>query len=361
MFEMSTEVISRDLLKEMIVKAKERRGFKTRSGEQTYFEIRKNRLPDLQGYVLSRKTPVSNVNGIADCPLDVFFRISEVLKTFVERCGVNYEIDQSGKGFDPEEESDLCLTVRYSIDYGWGIMLSIGSLSVGCKDMLFRADIFRNFVHCVGLSDLVKIRCADSNLYLESETVKSSENFQNSASSKASDIGSCIYWASGGQTCRDDSGIYKGLNFSTLAFYFPEYNDFLVASRKCKEYFCSQGAIVRSELWLSEYSGDYDWLRTFLGSNFPCTDWRLMISGRSKYGIDDLDKMFEETDSLLLPLFVIKDRRVGEINMELGYDKGSLTLNFSTYTEEIDKAEKVIRQIVAELSDGKVVIDEECF
>jgi hypothetical protein len=35
------------------------------------------------------------------------------------------------------------------------------------------------------------------------------------------------------------------------------------------------------------------------------------------------------------------------------------TLHFSTYTEDIDKADKVIRQIVAELSDGKAVINEE--
>jgi hypothetical protein len=359
MFEMSTESISRDLLKEMIAKAKECRGFKTRSEERTYFEIRKNRLPDLQGYVLSRKTPVANVNGIADCPLDVFFRVSEVLKTFVERCGVSYKIDQSGEGFDPEEEFDLELMVRYDSNTGWGIMLSIGALSVGCKNLLFRADIFRNFVQCAGLSDLVKIRCAENNLYLDSETVKCTENFLKSASSKASDIGSCIYWASGGQIFRTDSGIFEAKNFSILAFYFPDYNDFLVASRKCKEHFCSLGSIARSELWMRDYSGDYEELRTFLGSNFPCDDWRLMISGRSKYGIDDLDKMFEETDSLLLPLFVITDQRVGDIDMELGYDKGALTLNFSTHTEEIDKAEKVIRQIVAELSDGKAVINEE--
>jgi hypothetical protein len=110
---------------------------------------------------------------------------------------------------------------------------------------------------------------------------------------------------------------------------------------------------------MRDYSGDYEELRTFLGSNFPCNDWRVMICGRPKYGIDDLDKMFEETDSLLLPLFVIKDRKVGEIYMDLGHDKGMSTLCFSAYTEDIDKADKVIRQIVSELSDGRAVINEE--
>lgn len=240
-------------------------------------------------------------------------------------------------------------------------MLSVGSLSEGNKDLCFRAGLFRSLIQCMGLSESADIRCDGSNLYLESETVKYFENVVAMGKHKASDVGHCIYWASGGCPIRIDDGSMRPMNFSTLSFSHLETDHFLMAAKRCTEHFCSLGPVVQTDLWLSEYDGDYDELRSFLSANFPCTDWRLMISGRSKYGIDDLDKMFEETDSLLLPLFVIKDRRVGEINMELGYDKGSLTLNFSTYTEEIDKAEKVIRQIVAELSDGKVVIDEECF
>ena len=238
-------------------------------------------------------------------------------------------------------------------------MLSVGSLSAGNEDLDFRSVLFRSLVKCANLSESVHIRFEAGELSLESQTVKHVNALSGLASQKASDAGHCIYRVSGGQPHWDHDRSYKPRNFNDLAFYFPTYKDFLAAAKRCTEHFFSLGAVARSELWLNNDDGDYEELRSFLSATFPCNDWRVKILGRPKYDIDDLDKMFEETDSFLLPLFVIKDRRVGEINMELGYDKGSLTLNFSTYTEEIDKAEKVIRQIVAELSDGKAVINEE--
>ena len=352
MFEISTEPLSRDLLKEMLCKAKGRHGYSGRSTELSCFEINKNVLPDLQGYVLAPKKlkPIKDVVGIADCSLDLFLRIAEPLHDHVKGCGVFYAIAQSQTVYNPEEERDLQLIIRHC-EHGWGVGLAVGTLSAGYKDMLFRADLFRSLVRCAGLSESVHIRCEAGELSLESETAKHSHNLAGQASKKASDVGNCIYWMSGANS--------NNKNFSTLEFYFPGYSDFLTAAKRCTGHFFSLGSVVRTRFWLVNYDGDYEELRSFLSANFPCDDWRVMISGRPKYGIDDLDKMFEETDSLLLPLFVIKDRRVGEIDMELDYDKGALTLNFSTYTEEIDTAEKVIRQIVAELSDGKAVINEE--
>jgi hypothetical protein len=77
-----------------------------------------------------------------------------------------------------------------------------------------------------------------------------------------------------------------------------------------------------------------------------------------KYGVDSLDKMLAETESLLLPLFMFKDRRAGEIDVELYHDKGTLTLFFSSAGDDLEVEEKSIRKLVAELSDGQVVIDE---
>ena len=359
MFEMSTETVSRDLLKEMIAKAKARRDFKKRSKELSFFTIKKDVLPDLQGYVLASEVPIASVRGTADCPLEQFLRLAESLKERVESCGVSYEIAQSKTRFDSAKESDLELSIRHNANKGWGVMLNVDTSRPECADMVSRSALFRSLVECAGLSESVEIRCDDGKLYLESETVKSDDNFIESASMKTSDIGRCVYWASGGQVRSYDRGSITLYNFSILAFYFPRFSDFLAASKRCTEYFCSLGKVVCSEFWLNNYDGDYEWLRTFLGTNFPCNDWQVMIDGRPKYDIDDLDKMFEETDSLLLPLFVIKDRKVGEIYMDLGHDNGMSTLCFSAYTEDIDKADKVIRQIVAELSDGKAVINEE--
>jgi hypothetical protein len=358
MFEMSIQTISKELLKEIIDKAKARRDFKERSNEMTCFTIRKDVLPDLQGYVLASETSIAGVTGIADCPLDLFRRLAEPLRDRVLGCGVDYNIAHSNTGYNPEEEMDLLMVFRHG-QYGWGVGLAVGTLSAGDKDLFFRADLFRNLVKCAGLSESVNILLEAGELSLKSETVKYAENLASLTSQKASDVGHCIYWANGGKIRWNNDRSMTTSNFSTLEFYFPAYCDFLTAAKRCMEHFVSLGAVTRTIFWLVDYDGDYEELRSFLSINFPCDDWRVKLLGRPKYGIEDLDKMFEETDSLLLPLFVIKDRKVGEINVELYHSKGVPTLHFSTYTEDIDKADKVIRQIVTELSDGKAVINEE--
>jgi len=362
MFEMSTEAISKELLKEMIAKANARRDFHERPDEFNLFTIRKNALPDLKGYVLAvldGQHPVYDVKGRVDCPPDLFMRIAGTLKACTEACGVSYEIGQSKTDFDPEEEGDLCLTLRHG-ENGWSIQLSVDELSAGYADLDFRAGLFQSLVKCVGLSETVQIRCEAGELTLESETVRHVKEAASAGGENASGPGLCKYWASSGFTRRNTDGSEKWINFKTLAFYIPGYNDFLAAAKRCAAHFCLGGAVVQTEVWLLNYGGDYEQLRSLIAANFPCEDWEVTIRGRPKYGIDDIDNMFEETDSLLLPLFVIKDRKVGEIDVELYHSKGVPTLHFSTFSEKIDKAEKIIRQIVAELSDGKAVIDEEC-
>jgi hypothetical protein len=362
MFEMSTEAISKELLKEMIAKAKGRKGVKQRSDEYSLFTVRKNALPDLKGYVLAvfdGNFPSYGFKGRSDCPPDLFLRVAEELKSATEACGVSYEIGQSKTDFDPEQEGDLCLTLRHG-ENGWSIMLGIDELSAGCEDLEFRAGLFQSLVKCVGLSESVQICCEDGELTLESETVRHLNEDSSAGGEKASSSGLCKYWANCGFTRLNNDGSEKWINFKTLAFYIPGYNDFLAAAKRCVAHFCSLGTLVQTKFWLLKYCGDYEQLRSFLAANFPCNDWEVTARGYPRYGIDDLDKMFEETDSLLLPLFVIKDRKVGEIDVELYHSKGVPTLHFSTFSEKIDKAEKIIRQIVAELSDGKAVIDEEC-
>jgi len=358
MFEMSTESISRDLLKKMIARAKARRGIKERSDELNLFTIRKDALPDLRGFDLASEMPVSKVKGISDCPPELFLRIAEKLKNATSACGVSYEIGQSRANFDPEQEGDLCLTIRHNID-GWSILLSVDELSAGYEDLDFRAGLFQSLVKCVGLSESVQISCEAGELTLESETVRHLNEDSSAGAEKASGPGLCKYWASSGFTRLNNDGSDKWINFKTLAFFIPSPTVFKKSVERCAAHFCSLGTLVQTRLWLVNYVGDYEQLRSFLDANFPCEDWEVTIRGRPKYGIDDLDKMFEETDSLLLPLFVIKDRKFGEIDVELYHSKGVPTLHFSTYTEDIDKADKVIRQLVAELSDGKAVINEE--
>jgi hypothetical protein len=361
MLEMSTEAINRELLKAMIAKAKGRKGVTQRSDEFTLLTIRKNALPDLLGYVLAvldGAPPVYDVKGRADCPPDLFMRMAGTLKSCTEACGVSYEIGHSKTDFDPEEEGDLCLTISHHMD-GWSVMLSVDELSPGYEDLDFRAGLFQSLVKCVGLSESVQIRCEAGELTLESETVRHVKEAASAGGENGSGPGLCKYWASSGFTRRNNDGSEKWINFKTLAFYIPGYNDFLAAAKRCATHFCSGGTVVQTEVWLLNYGGDYEQLRSLFAANLPCNDWEVTFRGRPKYGIEDIDKMFEETDSLLLPLFVIKDRKVGEINVELYHTKGVPTLHFSTFSEKIDKAEKIIRQIVAELSDGKAVINEE--
>ena len=358
MFEMSTEAVSRDLLKEMIARAKARRGIKERADELNKFTIRKDALPDLCGFDLASEMPVSKVKGISDCPPELFLRIAEELKNVTSACGVSYEIGQSKTDFDPEQEGDLCLTIRHNID-GWSILLSVDELSAGYDDLDFRAGLFQGLVKCIGLSESVQISCEAGELTLESETVRHLNEDSSPGAAKASGPGLCKYWASSGFTRLNNDGSDKWINFKTLAFFIPSFTVFKKSVERCAAHFCSLGTLVQTRLWLVNYVGDYEQLRAFLAANFPCDDWEVTFRGRPKYRIEDIDKMFEETDSLLLPLFVIKDRKVGEIDVELYHAKGVPTLHFSTFSEKIDKAEKAIRQIVAELSDGKAVINEE--
>ena len=359
MFEISTESLNRDILQEMVAKARKRRDFAESSTACSYSTIKRDILPNLKGYVLARKNGILSVEGVADCPLDHFLRNIDSIRDRVDACGISYAINQSGKVFDPEEERDLDLLVRYDEKDGWMIALSIGLLSAGSKDMAFRVALFRDLVCCANLSESVKICFKGGEIFLESEIVNNVDTVESGVVAKGTSTFQGRYWVSGGACRRKEDGSETRINFSTLGLYLSSYDDFLSASKRCTDYFFSLGSVVRTCFWLKDYAGDYDELRSYLGTKFICNNWRVTILGRPKYGLDDLDKMFEETDSLLLPLFVIKDRKVGEINVELYHSKGVPTLHFSTYTEDIDKADKVIRQIVAELSDGKAVINEE--
>lgn len=352
MLELSTLPVSRAVLGQFIALARAKKGVAFRAGA-AYQTLKAQTIPDLGAYIVP---PQDNITidgvGVDDISYGTFWAVCRGLRSTVRRCEMSIELAESGKVHNVGETYDLCGTVGFN-DTGLR-----ARAQVCAKDMEYRCRVFNAFIDACGRNGTMRTVHEDGKLFVRSDSMQceSASNLDRGLVKQVAAEGRLYQYD--GANCYDGR---KVTNFSTLMIYMPDVaggDEMPAPMRGCIDWLRGFGRLLQSDISVSLHSTEYQKVADVLGGFVVPSRWEVQLKAVPKYGVDSLDKMLAETESLLLPLFMFKDRRAGEIDVELYHSKGALTLFFSSAGDDVEVEEKAIRSLVAELSAGEAVIDE---
>lgn len=351
MLELSTLPVSRAVLEQFIALARAKKGVVLRAGA-AYQTLKSQTIPDLRAYVVPPQDNVSIAGfDVDDISHGSFWAVCRALRGIVQRCEMWIDVAESDK-----PSNVVTYDLRGIVGFrDTGLSARLGT---SVEDKECRCRLFNAFIEACGRSGTMRTVHEDGKLFVRSDSMQceSAGDLDRGLVKQVAAEGRLYQYNSS----NNDDGRYV-TDFSDLTIYMldvQERDQMPPSMSGCVDWVRGFGRIMESRVSVSMNSVEYHKVADVLGRFVEASRWQVGLKAVPKYGVDSLDKMLAETESLLLPLFLFKDRRAGEIDVELYHSKGDVTLFFSSAGDRPEVEEKVIRSLVAELSGGKAVIDE---
>lgn len=347
MLEVFTKPLPVKDMQHIIERAKGAASFKAQRRTSGVWTFSVARPPDLGGYEFDPFSFITSRHTSRSWSMDF---LNEYL-TCLHKCEpylassiAGLEIAESGRPFDPDEESDVRLLFGCDQD-GAFIRLSVGAASPGHKDLRYRQKLFSGFVGALGLADDLEAVLSQDVLTLQT---KSDRLFYppmdppfDYDTTRRNLVKLCVY----------QLGNKNPSDFALYCFSEDQLGDKIADLIRIY----GESKVIGSDISFRCKPKNYTRVREVLnGSLFA--PWTVQFAGTPRYGLDRLDNMIAEHDSFLLHAFDLKPPGIGKLGVDLDYSEGEFTFHF--YGEyKSDKQERALGKLVVDLAGGRDIID----
>jgi hypothetical protein len=350
MLKVSTVEIEQDDLRRFIANARRLTHFRPKKDSANYLTFIQDKLIPLDNYEIKEvpMLPGISIQHKGKIPLNDFLNISNAVEKITVTSVISLDIAESSKDYDVSEDRDI------QISFGRNFLapmfkVSVGSVSRGTFDLSCRKNIFNGFLRVFGLEMDIQAVFVEGELDIEihTDTFKLLKSVPRNQLSEA--------YVNGTRFIDKGATNLKARNFSDLTLYCFTLDELIQKVPAVIELYGGKKKIVHSEFSVACKKENYLQVRSVLNQS-PFSPWKISFTAISKYTLDNIDKAINETNTFLFRAFTLKPPRVGEVDVDVYYEKGSFFLQF-TCEYKSNEQEQVLEELIIDLADGKDIID----
>ncbi|MCG3149146.1 MAG: hypothetical protein PCFJNLEI_02605 [Verrucomicrobiae bacterium] len=352
MLEVSTRAMEKSLFLRMLATAKERPEFRRVGGKGNILQMTAFPLPDFTGYQILpfpgfQITHVSSEYSHAW--LEQFFLLLDEFTDTGAICCAQLSIGESGKAYDPKQQTDLSLNFGKNF-IGPKIDLQVGPISPGEANHAYRKQLFDTFLRIVGMVNRIAIVTVGNELELEIRDRK----ILDLEKIKRDRI--AVEYRQGARFVAKGCTNSVGRDFRELRLNTFDHSELIAVVPKLIAHY-GAAVIHRAEVSVSCKPGEYSKTREILNQStfHPLT---VRVAAVARYGLDNIEQAIAENDQFLISGFQLKDKTIGEIDVDLALDSGKYTLNASgKFKKDVNEQRVALERLLCELAGGEDVID----
>jgi len=347
MLEAHTRRLRRDELATVLWNAARDRSFRALATEDNHLTFRSESLPSLEAYTIDDFPPIGiKCEERVDYP--EFWAVTRRLahESLPSLCYI--DVSECGVKFDPTDEQDV------ELGFGLGfcgpmVMLSTGGVTPGATDLTYRRDLFNRFLQALGLHGRIEVMLVDGELdmHVSDPSFRNARDFPRNELPKVRAQGRPLFE---GRTTNT-----KGRNFRHLYLYCFTLDQLARKVPDVVEALGGQDRVVASRFDTGCTKENYPELRGILNDS-PFGPWEIRFCAVAKYSLDNLDQAVAENESFLFRAFTLSPPGIGEVDVNIYYNKGAFWLHF-TCEYESNEQEKALQDLIIKFADGEDIID----
>ena len=304
-------------------------------------------LPSLTAFTVDRVMPQIGLSHRGAISVSEVVSLCADLSPKADSCVARFDMAHAGAPYDVAEETDVVLVFGFDWIAPF-VEIQTGELSLGAEDLAARARIFQPMIGCSGFSDLLSLSIRDGFLSVETDCVVAVSSMPREKVLSLMTEGRRFY--------KTNCGDIKGRNFRDLRLYLTGRAEMARAAESVLRELGGESNVGGYDTTVSCTQDTYDWTRGILNARKSLAGWHVDFMARQKYSLESLDVALRECSSILLPVYTIKQRGIGEVSVALYHADGKVLLCFESDRVE-DKVEKAIHRIVSDLAEGSDIID----
>jgi len=347
MLDVYTLPISRSEVGSLLANAGQDHSFRIRTDQHNHLTFRTRMLPSLDSYRIN-DFPSIEIEYDTPAGLHNFWATTRRLvnKSIFSLCYLG--VSESGAVYDAVEERDVEL--RFGFDFcAPVVVLATGGVTPAAKDLSYRSDLFNRFLRALGLSGQLETLIVDGELDMRvhGQRFRNAKDFPHNTLPQLRSSGTLFYEGRHTNT--------KGRDFCDLVLYCHTLEELEQKVPNVVQALGGESRIVASTFGVASTKENYPQVREIL-NDCPLGPWRISLTAIGRYSLENLDDAVAENESFLFRAFTLDPPGIGEVDVDISYDKGSFSLHFYCVYES-NEQERALHDLIIQFAGGEDIID----